>query len=233
MPSFPRYSIYYAAAHGTLLDQFGARLLGYDAWTGEDLPFPENVLDAMPDWVELTQDPRTYGFHATLKAPFSLAPGKTEPDLLTACANFADTPRSIPRIRPVVNLISGFTAVIPAEPSNELERLAADCVSAFDGFRAPLTPRDRARRNPQKLNPRQIEYLDRWGYPYVMEEFRFHMTLTGRLAPARRESVLTLLQARFSGIGLAEFPIDSIALFRQTVVSSRFRIIEHWPLRKA
>ena len=93
MPSFPRYSIYYAAAHGTLLDQFGARLLGYDAWTGEDLPFPENVLDAMPDWVELTQDPRTYGFHATLKAPFSLAPGKTEPDLLTACANFADTPR--------------------------------------------------------------------------------------------------------------------------------------------
>jgi putative phosphonate metabolism protein len=231
MVSFPRYSIYYAASHGTLLDQFGAKLLGYDAWTGEDLPFPEKVLEAVPDWAELTQEPRKYGFHATLKAPFSLAQGKTEADLLAACANFADTPRPIPTIRPVVNLISGFTAVIPAEPSVEVERLASDCVRAFDCFRAPLTAEDRARRNPQKLNARQIEYLDRWGYPYVMEEFRFHMTLTGRLVSARREAVLAFLRERFSKIGLAELAIDGIALFRQTMASSRFQIVGHWPLR--
>jgi hypothetical protein len=73
-------------------------------------------------------------------------------------------------IRPVVGSISGFIAVIPAEPPAELIRLAADCVSAFDSFRAPLTEADRARRNPSQLTPKQREHLDRWGYPYVMDD---------------------------------------------------------------
>ena len=169
---------------GSGLDRFGAALLGYDAFTGEDLPFPEGVLQAAPDWRGLTGDPRKYGFHATLKAPLSLAPGRTEAELVSACEAFAATPRAIPVITPVVGSISGFIAVIPAEPPAELIRLAADCVSEFDAFRAPLTEADRARRNPSRLTPRQREHLDRWGYPYVMDDFRFHMTLTGRVGPS-------------------------------------------------
>src|SRR5207245_1192733 len=92
----------------------------------------------------------------------------------------------IPLIRPVVDSISGFIAVIPAEPVAELQQLAADCARDFDSFRAPLGAEDRARRRPEKLTERQRDYLDRWGYPYVMEEFRFHMTLTGRLDAERR-----------------------------------------------
>jgi hypothetical protein len=133
-------------------------------------------------------------------------------------------------ITPVVNSISGFLAVVPTEPSAELERLAADCVSAFDSFRAPLAPEDRARRKPEKLTPRQCDYLDRWGYPYVMEEFRFHMTLTGRLGSERREPLLAMLRQRFAAIGLTRLAIDGIALFRQDGAASRFRIIGHWPL---
>ena len=163
----------------------------------QDLPFPDGVAQSVPDWRELTRDPRKYGFHATLKAPMALAIGKTEAGLLAACETFAGTPRAIPVIRPVVDAISGFIAVVPAEPSAELERLAADCVREFDSFRAPLTPEDRARRNPSALTPRQCDYLDRWGYPYVMEEFRFHMTLTGRLDAERREPVLTMLRIVF------------------------------------
>src|SRR4029077_5796072 len=169
MANFPRYALYYAAASGSELDRFGANLLGYDAWSGEDLPFPDGVAEGIPDWRDLTQDPRKYGFHATLKAPLALADDKTEAELVAACAAFADTPRTIPVLKPVVNSISGFIAVVPAERSAELERLAGDCVSAFDAFRAPLTPDDRARRNPSGLTPRQCDYLDRWGYPYVME----------------------------------------------------------------
>ena len=111
----------------------------------------------------------------------ALAPGRTEAELAAACEIFAGTARSIPVIEPVVDSISGFIAVVPAKPSVELLQLAADVTREFDSFRAPLTPQDRARRNPEKLTPRQREYLDRWGYPYVMEEFRLHMTLTGRL----------------------------------------------------
>ena len=224
----PRYAIYYAAAAGSALDRFGTGLLGYDARSGNDLPFPGGV---PPDWRALTSDPRKYGFHATLKAPIALAPGTNEAALVIACANFAGTPRPIPVITPVVNSISGFIAVIPEEPSQELERLAADCVRAFDPFRAPLTPEDRARRNPDRLTPRQRGYLDHWGYPYVMEEYRFHMTLTGRLESERRPLVVDFLSKRFLSIGLTALPVDRIALFRQADTDSRFRIVAEWPLR--
>jgi Protein of unknown function (DUF1045). len=163
MSSYPRYAIYFAPAAGSDLDRFGARLLGYNAFAGDDLPFPEDVTRAASDWHDVTADPRKYGFHATLKAPFSLAPDKTEAELFAACSSFAATPRAIPVIKPVVGSISGFIAVIPAEPPQELVRLAADCVTAFDSFRAPLTEADRARRNPSRLTPAQREHLDRWG----------------------------------------------------------------------
>jgi putative phosphonate metabolism protein len=231
MADFPRYAIYYAPAPGSDLDRFGAQMLGYDAFTGDELPFPDGITESAPDWRDLTKDPRKYGFHATLKAPLSLACGETEPELLAACEAFASTPRPIPVIKPVVSSISGFIAVVPGEPSADLERLAADCTSEFDSFRAPLTPEDRARRIPSGLTARQCEHLDRWGYPYVMEDFRFHLTLTGRLDAERRGPILTMLRNSFSAIGIETLAIDRIALFRQDNTDSRFRIINHWKLR--
>jgi putative phosphonate metabolism protein len=232
MAPFPRYAIYYAPAQGSFLDQFGAEMLGYDAWIGAALPFASGVVEQVPDWRELTQDPRKYGFHATLKAPMSLN-GRRESELHAACADFARQPRPIPQITPVVNSISGFIAVIPETRSAELEQFAADCVRAFDPFRAPLTADDRARRNPSRLTPRQVEYLDRWGYPYVMEEFRFHMTLTGRLDEMRREAVLAMLRERFARLNLTELAIDRLALFKQADAKARFEIIGDWQLRTA
>jgi putative phosphonate metabolism protein len=228
MANYPRYALYYAPAPGSALDRFGAEMLGYDVYGGSELPFPEGV---PPDWREITQDPRKYGFHATLKAPITLAEGKTEADLVHACEAFADAPRPIPAIEPVIDSISGFIAMTPAKPSAELQQLAADVTRDFDSFRAPLTPADRTRRNPERLTSRQVEYLDRWGYPYVMEEFRFHMTLTGRLEAARREVVVPMLRERFAAVRLATLTIDRLVLFRQDDAASRFRIIGHWPLR--
>jgi putative phosphonate metabolism protein len=231
MASTARYAIYYAPGPGSDLDCFGARLLGYDAYRGEQLPFPDGIKHITPDWHDLTRDPRKYGFHATLKAPLSLADGRTEADLLAACQAFADSPRPIPLIAPVVDSISGFVAILPAAPSAELGQLAAECVSQFDSFRAPLTAADRERRNPSQLTPRERDHLDRWGYPYVMEDFRFHLTLTGRLPASRREPVLSMLRSRFSETGLTTLAIDRIALFRQENAGSQFRIVDHWKLR--
>jgi len=233
MSDTPRYAIYYAPPPGSDLDRFGAHLLGYDAFAGVDLPFPDGILQAVSDWRDLTSDPRKYGFHATLKAPMALADGKTEGELIAACAAFAATPRAIPVIRPVVGSIEGFIAIIPAEPPPELIQLAADCVSAFDSFRAPLREADRIRRKPSQLTPAQREHLDRWGYPYVMDDFRFHMTLTGRLGAGRLETLLKVLGQRFAALELPALPIDRIALFRQESVVSRFRIVEHWKLQPA
>jgi putative phosphonate metabolism protein len=230
MAAFPRYAIYYAPSAGATLDGFGANLLGYSAWSGADLAVPEEVESAVPDWRQVTADPRTYGFHATLKAPFALATGCVEDELVAACAAFAATPRAVPIIHPVVDAISGFIAVVPMEPPEALYRLASDCVTDFDRFRAPLTKEDRARRKPESLTPRQCDYLDRWGYPYVLDEFRFHMTLTGRLGTERRAPILTMLRDRFAATRIERLAIDGIALFRQDDAASRFRIIAHWPL---
>ncbi|WP_025032418.1 DUF1045 domain-containing protein [Bradyrhizobium sp. DOA9] len=232
MTGFPRYAIYFAAGRDSALSRFGAELLGYDAHSGDELPFPQQALHVAPDWHEVSADPRKYGFHATLKAPMALAPGKTEADLKAACAAFAGRTRPIPTVRPIVDSISGFIAVIPAEPVEALQQLAADCVREFDPFRAALTAEDRARRKPEKLSERQRDHLDRWGYPYVMEEFRFHMTLTGRLDAERRGPILQMLRDRFAALNLETLAVDRIALFKQNDANARFRIIGESTLAK-
>ena len=233
MTDFPRYAIYYAAQPDSALDRFGRQLIGYDAYGGDELAFPEHIAAQVPDWRDLTADPRQYGFHATLKAPMALLPDADLTSLRAACARFADAPRPVPVITPRVDSISGFIALVPAAPSADLLQLAAECVREFDGFRAPLTAADRARRNPAALTPRQRAHLDRWGYPYVMDDFRFHLTLTGRIAAERREPVLALLRASFLAIGIETLKIDRIALFHQRDAGSRFRVLDSWELRGA
>ncbi|WP_407185946.1 DUF1045 domain-containing protein [Bradyrhizobium centrosematis] len=230
MTGFPRYAIYFAAGRNSPLSRFGAELLGYDAYSGDELSFPQDALQVAPDWRDVTSDPRKYGFHATLKAPMALASGRTEAELMAACAAFAGKARPRPVIAPIVDTISGFIAVIPARPVEALQQLAADCVRDFDSFRTALTAEDRARRKPEKLSERQRDYLDRWGYPYVMEEFRFHMTLTGRLDAERRGPILEMLRARFAALRIETLEIDRIALFRQDDGKARFRIIGEWTL---
>ena len=232
MTDFPRYAIYFAAGADSAITRFGAELLGYDVYTGDEMPFPADASRVAPDWRDVTADPRKYGFHGTLKAPMALAPGRTEAELIAVCAAFAGKARPMPSIRPVVDSISGFIAVIPTEPVGALQQLAADCVREFDDFRAPMTAEDRARRKPDKLTERQRDYLDRWGYPYVMEEFRFHMTLTGRLDAERRGPILEMLRARFSALGLETLAIDRIALFKQDDARARFRFVGEWALAK-
>lgn len=233
MSQYPRYAVYFVPPANSVLYRFGAGLIGYDAYSGESPPFAEGIESDVDGWKQFTTDPRKYGFHATLKAPISLNAGKTEDELVAAMRDFAQTPRAIPKIAPTVRSISSFVAIVPDAPNPELQTLAADCVRAFDEFRAPLTPADRERRNVSALTERQVSHLDRWGYPYVFEEFRFHMTLAGSLPAKRRAAVTQILQRRFDELKLQSVSIDRLALFRQNDAKSGFTIIGHWPLHAA
>lgn len=232
MARYPRYAIYYAPAADHPLHRFGSGVIGYDACRGREVPLLDG-LKAVEGWRELTEDARRYGFHATLKPPFALARGQSEAGLRAACSEFATMTRRIPVIAPVVGSLDGFIAVIPVQPVEQLTALARDCVADFDHFRAPLTDDDRRRRNPSALTSRQRDYLERWGYPYVMEEFRFHMTLTGRLAGERRDAVIDMLRKRFSSLGLATLAIDRIVLFRQDDALTHFVVVEDYPISAA
>jgi putative phosphonate metabolism protein len=227
----PRYAIYHMPPAGAGLYRFGAGMVGYDAFAATDLDHPAQALQTFRDWHELTADPRKYGFHATLKAPFLLADGQTETSLCKAFDRFAETAREVPIIAPVVRAIGSFIAVVPDAPAAALANLADDCVTAFEPLRAPLSDYDRRRRLKSPLTPRQIEHLDRWGYPYVFEEFRFHMTLTGSLPAEKREAVLPFLQAEFGKLGLSSIEIGHVALLKQHSNDARFTVLRHAALR--
>jgi putative phosphonate metabolism protein len=222
----PRYAIYFVPPSDSALYRFGASFLGYDCYTGVDLGYPEKAgLDAT-EWAALTRDPRIYGFHATMKAPFALSSTFTEADAALELQRFAALPRIIPTIEPAVQSLGNFIAIVPAGDDDVVRRLAADCVTAFDRFRRPMTPQERGQRMKSGLNSRQVENLDRWGYPYVFEEFRFHMTLTGRIDPGRRHAIVTLLQDLFiRANGARPLSIARLVLLRQHARSMPFRVI--------
>ncbi len=223
-----RYAIYYAPAPGDPLAAFGARWLGRDAATGQNVPQP--VLPGL-DLAPLTLSARLYGFHATLKAPFALAEGRTPATLTASLAEFALTaaPVAAPPLRPAV--LDGFIALIPDAACPALDALAAEIVRRFDPFRAPLPEAERERRLASGLTSRQIALLDRWGYPFVMEQFRFHMTLTDRLDGALQDRVLAALAPEAARFRATPLPIDALALFHQPDRNSPFRIISRHALQ--
>lgn len=223
-----RYAIYAAPAPETPLWRFGSSVIGYDAAAASEVGFPASAPCDAPDWRHLTEDPRRYGFHGTLKAPFALAAGTGEADLLEAAMLFAERRQAFTLPALKVSLIGAFVALVPDGPSPDLDVLAADCVCDFDAFRAPLTAADRERRLQSQLSERQIARLDDWGYPHVFEDFRFHMTLTGRLDEARREPVRAALAERYRAVA-APMPVDALCVFRQPDRAGRFSILARFP----
>jgi len=221
-----RYAIYFVPPANSDLYRFGAAILGFDCYTGDDLGCPHDIGLPARDWAELTHEPRKYGFHATLKAPFRLAPAFTAEDLTEELRRFAAIPRALATIEPAIQPIGRFVAIVPGERSEEVDRLAADCVMAFDRFRRPITPQEKDRRLAAGLTPGQIRNLDRWGYPYVFDDFRFHMTLTGPIASDRRAAIVALLQARFNRVnGNHALRVGRLVLACQTTSSARFRVV--------
>ena len=177
-----RYAIYFTPGQNDPLTRIAASWLGRDPFTGAQPPAPAVTHLSPAEIAYHTASARRYGFHATLKAPFHLADGATEAELDSAVAGFAAAAdpillSSLPR--------RGSTAswrLCLADPRPISIDFAGEIVTVFDRFRAPLGDAEIERRNPDALSPEEFRNLLQWGYPYVFESFRFHMTLTGRVA---------------------------------------------------
>jgi hypothetical protein len=74
------------------------------------------------------------------------------------------------------------------------------------------------------MSPRQRDNLARWGYPYVFEDFRFHMTLTGPLAERRRAEVRRVLEDRFRPLVDTPVVVDALALFVEPAPPGDFMV---------
>jgi len=225
-----RSAIYFAPAPDSPLWRFGSAVLGYDALRAKACEPIVPTGWTAADWFEATKDPRRYGFHATMKAPFALAPGRNEIELIAALTTFCDGRRPVALGESDVRVVGDrFVAITPDTPPPTLAALEAAVVDAFEPFRAPLSEADRQRRRPESLLPRQRAYLDRYGYPYVREEFRFHMTLSGSLAEPT--PVAEALRAAWHAAReRSDITVDSLSLFREPA-GGRFEIIATAPFR--
>ncbi|MCC6009044.1 MAG: DUF1045 domain-containing protein [Rhodobacteraceae bacterium] len=223
-----RLALYYTLPPGSPLERLGTAWLGRDLATG--LENPPTKLGGLPRAAEeITRGPRRYGLHATLKNPFRLAPGTSLAALAQSVAAFAAARATLPPVRLRVSALGPFLALVPEGPAPELDAFAAEVVRTFEPFRAPLTEADRARRQAAGLSVRQQELLERWGYPFVMEEFRFHITLSGRLAPEDMPATRAALEAHLSPALAEAVPINALSLCGEDG-EGRFHMLTRFPL---
>ncbi|MFA7441250.1 MAG: DUF1045 domain-containing protein [Sphingomonadaceae bacterium] len=223
-----RYAIYYAPDADGGMWQRASAWLGRDAATGEKRTQPTDHGLTPERFDQLTADPRHYGFHATLKAPFTLAAGKSQDELIAAAHAFAEA-RSAFDAPLSPQYLGNFLAFRPNAPSPGIQALHEDAVRQFEPFRAPPTEADIERRHRSGLDPRQECLLREWGYPHIFENFRFHMTLSGRVSDTdERARMLDAARAWFAeDCGLHRF--SAISLFHQPDRKSPFTIIAHCP----
>jgi Protein of unknown function (DUF1045) len=208
MTEMTRYAVYYAPRDGAFAAR-AAEWLGRDAVTGAALVQP--VLSGINDPQAITGDPRRYGFHATLRAPFRPAEGVSQAQIGDRVAGLASWRAPVVCEGLKLEVLQGFLALTPFGCEAGLLDLAARVVEETNDLRADLTEAEIARRRPEHLTSRQQSLLARWGYPYVMEEFRFHLTLTDRLAdPA---PVMAALDAHFAPVLPKPFVIEDLCLF--------------------
>lgn len=219
MTAYRRYCIY-VVPEGPLYDR-GADWLGWDSVAGRDRTPPELPGLSAPA-ATLTRRPRKYGFHGTVKPPFRLAAG-ADPEVLRAaldrfCAGRAPVALDGLAVAPM----GRFVALRPEGPTDALAALAGDTVRALDAFRDPPTEAEIASRTGPGLTERQASMLARWGYPFVMDEFRFHLTLTGPLeAPTDAARILT---AHFDDVLSRPMVICSLALLGEAA-DGRFHVL--------
>lgn len=226
MDEMKRFAIYYAPAPGDFASA-AAAWLGWDAETGRAVPQPGPALPR--PLVEITAAPRTYGFHGTIKPPFRLAERASPGDLAQAVARLAATLKPVEMPGLQILCLEGFLAMVPQGDTAGLQALAAEVVRVLDPYRAPLNAAEIARRCPERLTPRQRSLLEVYGYPHVMEELRFHLTLSGLLGADEVPAVAAAARRHFDGLLPQPFRLADLCLFAEDA-AGRFHLLHRYPL---
>lgn len=222
-----RYAVFHAPPAGHPLWQAGCQ------WLGRDPAGQLSAADAAPSSPELVE-PWRYGFHATLKPPLRLRDGLQERDFMAAVQRLAERTAAFMLPPLVVATLGDFVALRPSRPpapEHPLRRLADACVRELDDWRAPPTAQELSRRLARPLDTEQAELLARWGYPHVLQRWRFHMTLSNSLPPARHQALLQAAQQHFgSALGTA-LPVSDIAVYVEPAPGAPFLLAQRFALQ--
>ncbi|MFT4182964.1 MAG: DUF1045 domain-containing protein [Rhizobium sp.] len=227
-----RYAICFTPSASDPLTLVAANWLGRNVYSGEMVDPPAIRGLGIHEIAFHTAVPRRYGFNGTLKAPFRLAEGMSEAGLLRDLMRFSGTltPFEISRLE--VARLGGAFGLVPSEPCQPMHFLAASVIQAFDHYRAPLTEAEIERSDPDGLSAAQFVNLHRWGHPHVMDEFRFHMMLTGTVNAADLSRMEQVLRDFFEPVLADPVPVANIALMMEEGTGGPFRVHSLHPMGK-
>tara|TARA_R100001129_G_scaffold72316_7_gene49299 strand:+ start:1080 stop:1775 length:696 start_codon:yes stop_codon:yes gene_type:complete len=225
-----RYGLYYAPHPDSAFARLANAWLGRDAVTDTAIAQPAVPGFSCDEFTEVTAEARRYGFHGTIKAPFRLADNASETNLLAEAESFAASRAPVPVGEMEAATLHGFVALVPSGDADALGSFADEVVRHFDRFRAPLTPEERARRVPSTLSERQRKNLDQWGYPYIFDDFGFHLTLSKRLDAERAETLRAFANEYFARQLSEPLHMDALTLFVEKEPGSPLTQLARFPL---
>ncbi len=227
-----RYAICFTPPMADPLSTVAASWLGRNVYSGEPAE-PASISGLTTSEIAFhTAVPRRFGFQAVVMSPFRLSPDMDEAQLLKALMHFASaqTPFEIERLE--VARLGSCWGLMPQIPSTAMHLLAASVIQEFDPFRAPLSEDDIERSDPDRLSAPQFSNLHRWGNPHVMDEYRFHMMLTGPLNQDALRRIEAPLRGLFEPCLAQPLTIGSLALFVEQESGAPMRVHSQHPLGK-
>ncbi len=196
-----RHAAYFAPAEHSPLAQLGAQWLGRCAQSRRAMRQPEFPTISPETLRACTAAAARYGWHATMKAPFALKLGVEMDAVPKAFSSLAQSKKALTLPPLTLRQMGDYLALVPNAPSNALQELAFDCVRALHPLAAPLSDQQLVQRRLTPLTASQDAMLLQWGYPFVGDEFQWHMTLTGSLKGLSQGELQALQEAALQWFG--------------------------------
>lgn len=227
MKDIHRFAIYYAPRSGGFAEATAA-WLGWDAEAGQNVVQP-NLASLPGGLAAVTKTARKYGFHGTIKAPFRLADGISFEQVCKMVKATAARLGQVSLSSLSLQNLHGYLALVPSGNQTALTVLAAHVVESLDTLRAPLSVAEIAKRRPDQLTQLQRTMLHRWGYPYAMQAFQFHLTLTDALSDADAAKIAPILCQHLTPTLPRPFVIEDLCLFGEAA-DGQFRLLHRYEL---
>lgn len=214
-----RYAVYFCPAPDSALHELGCDWLATTCVPGVGTD-RLNILLA---------DVRRYGWHATLQAPFALATHASYGDLHEHVTDIAARTQAF-ELPLQLDRLAGFLALRPCGDTDRVDALAAQCVRDLSALRAPINEAAWQRR-AGALDDTERALFRQYGYPYVLERYRFHLTLSAPATAAEEHALRTYLLPKLDPAPRAY--INALTLCREPAPGAAFEQLAHLPLRTA
>ena len=179
-----------------------------------------------------TKIPSAYGLHATFKAPFRIKEDVSPFSLQEALQAFCASRKAPGTGRLTLGGHQHYLTMVLKEKEADVDWLAAEVVTKFDRFRAPLTDEDRKAREIEDMTPRQAALLEQFGYPYVLSDFRFHISLAGPLSEPELDEVTRALAPRVEPMLSEPLEIEGLTLLGEPEDAGVFQPISRHLFRR-